>query len=1241
MAWGQANVTFRVDMNGVTDPFTTPEVNGSFNSWCGNCNAMTDIDNDGVWETTVNIPTGIHEYKFSYDSWTGQESLTAGTSCTVTNFGFTNRVVEVTGDMTLPIVCWQSCNSCAQPPRAVTFRVDMSNVSGFTTPEVNGTFNGWCGACSPMLDADNDGIYEATIYLPDGNYEFKYSYDNWTGQESLTPGSPCTATTGGFTNRTLSVNGSDVLMPIVCWNSCNLCSAPARSITFRVDMSNQTGYSIPEVNGTFNGWCGSSCNPMTDVNNDDIWETTIQLNDGTYEYKFAYDNWAGQESLTPGSSCTVTNGGFTNRFLNVTANEVLPVVCFNTCTTCAPPTRAVTFKVDMNNVVGYSVPEVNGTFNGWCGASCNPMTDADNDGIWETTIQLQDGNYQYKFAYDNWTNGGENLAPGSACTITDGGFTNRALTVNGADIELDPVCYGSCNLCSAPTRLVTFQVDMSNQSGYLIPEVNGTFNGWCGACAQMTDENNDDIYEIVIPLEDGVYEFKYAYDNWANGGESLEPGSPCTVTNGGFTNRSLVVNGSNIVLPVVCYGSCSECVQPVAVTFQVNMNQVSGYTTPEINGSFNGWCGGCFTMNDFDNDNIYTATTYLTPGTYEYKFAHDSWAGQEVLIPGLPCTVTNFGFTNRQLVLTTDTILPVVCWGSCGECIFNYDVTFVVDMTNVTGFTTPEVNGDFNGWCGGCFQLTDPNQDGIWSGTATIQAGLHEFKFAHDGWAGQESLTPGSPCTVTNFGFTNRSINVTGNMVLPVVCYGECSNCGYQVGNDSPYSAVSVSFSSNMVYPNCFTLSGNTANATDSPQSAGFSGKDTWYKFVAQSTAVSITLSSSTQDDVIELYSRSGSSYTLMPGGQENSSSGATDFERLNYNGLTVGQTYYVSVGSASEGSGGPFTLCIQQLMPGGCASVQPAGGFPLCSNFKSLYRGTAANGTSYNFTFSGVGGGASGSTSVSGTNGLIPLSSPALALQYGGIYDVQVDVNYNIANSAGTIEPILVLGSSNSNNCDNISIMSQPMVEVRSSQRCNAVLLRSNFLIGNPVANNPWPCGAINYTYEFTQVVSCSDGTTGASLPVEYTTALPNPYLPLGVLPGLSNNGAWNVRIRPNFIYGEGSYGPVQRISVNNTAASSVLDEEQAMDQQMKSTDAINAAIYPNPNNGNHINLNLTDIESENVNIHIIDAMGKVVYTQTFAVHGSLNTMISFDENLADGIYLVEFNFGGNVRTERMIVAK
>ena len=45
------------------------------------------------------------------------------------------------------------------------------------------------------------------------------------------------------------------------------------------------------------------------------------------------------------------------------------------------------------------------------------------------------------------------------------------------------------------------------------------------------------------------------------------------------------------------------------VTFQVDMSQQSGFTTPEVNGSFNNWCGNCFQMSDDNGDNITTNET--------------------------------------------------------------------------------------------------------------------------------------------------------------------------------------------------------------------------------------------------------------------------------------------------------------------------------------------------------------------------------------------------------------------------------------------------------------------------------------------------------------------------------------------------------------------------------------------------------------------------------------------------------
>jgi hypothetical protein len=75
-----------------------------------------------------------------------------------------------------------------------------------------------------MTDANGDGIWETTVLLAEGPYEYKFSYSNWTGQEALTPGSSCTLTSGQYTNRTLAVAGSQAMvLPVVCWNSCSAC----------------------------------------------------------------------------------------------------------------------------------------------------------------------------------------------------------------------------------------------------------------------------------------------------------------------------------------------------------------------------------------------------------------------------------------------------------------------------------------------------------------------------------------------------------------------------------------------------------------------------------------------------------------------------------------------------------------------------------------------------------------------------------------------------------------------------------------------------------------------------------------------------------------------------------------------------------------------------------------------------------------------------------------------------------
>jgi len=141
--------------------------------------------------------------------------------------------------------------------------------------------------------------------------------------------------------------------------------------------------------------------------------------------------------------------------------------------------------------------------------------------------------------------------------------------------------------------------------------------------------------------------------------------------------------------------------------------------------------------------------------------------------------------------------------------------------------------------------------------------------------------------------------------------------------------------------------------------------------------------------------------------------------------------------------------------------------------------------------------------------------------------------------------------------------------------------------------------------------------------------------------LEGNSSIGYWLVRWKPRFGSLEGEYGNAHVVAVNGTAPSAMQLESTQEQQGLTSGMSIAANIYPNPNNGEMVNLNMTGITADNVHVRIMDSMGRVVYTHRYAVDGSLNTIVTFSKPLAGGLYMVEFTSGTEVITQRMMVSK
>jgi hypothetical protein len=380
-------------------------------------------------------------------------------SVNVTNDGSVQN-----GDVTLAF-------TCETPQTLVTLSVNTANI----TVGENGMYAGGGilgnAMAYMMSDDDGDGVYEVTISLDTGatgNYIFINSPangDDYNGKENL-EGQECAD--GQWNDRLFPEIVGDAMTLLHCFGECSgngtgECPAPAvtHDITFSIDPSNyNNGEGIADtdqlyVSGSFNGWSGDA-NPMSDDDGDGIWEVTIAIEDGTYEYKFTMNNWTVQEefgSMGVIEGCTASaDGNFVNRSLTVAGEDmVLPTVYWNLCPGETPgEVYNITFNLDATGIdVG-----ANGMFMGGGvlgGANAVPMTDEDGDGIWTVTVELSTDQIGLNYTYVNSPNDGGDYSgkediSGQDCA--DGQWNDRMLPEFSGDAEfcfVFAVCTdGSC-----------------------------------------------------------------------------------------------------------------------------------------------------------------------------------------------------------------------------------------------------------------------------------------------------------------------------------------------------------------------------------------------------------------------------------------------------------------------------------------------------------------------------------------------------------------------------------------------------------------------------------------------------------------------------------------------------------------------------------------------------------------------------------------------------------------------------
>jgi hypothetical protein len=191
-----------------------------------------------------------------------------------------------------------------------------------------------------------------------------------------------------------------------------------------------------------------------------------------------------------------------------------------------------------------------------------------------------------------------------------------------------------------------------------------------------------------------------------------------------------------------------------------------------------------------------------------------------------------------------------------------------------------------------------------------------------------------------------------------------------------------------------------------------------------------------------------------------------------------------------------------------------------------------------------------------------------------------------------------------------------------------------------------PWVCGVTNWRWRFTEVNPLTLQTVG--LPIEQNRGAASNYINLNNVAALQFGKTYAVQSAPLFSYTGTNYqwGPVTYMAIIGSAGMIIDASQDAMQDSSKdviqdASQGMELSVYPNPSNGTDLNLSISGIESDNVQVKIYDSMGRKIQSERYVVDGTLQTELNFQQELSEGLYLIEVSSGTINKSIRLLIAK
>jgi hypothetical protein len=482
-------VTFEVDMTGLPVSPNGVHLAGNFNdvnydgvvenaayvNWDPTALGLINIGN-GKYRIALNLVPAHYEFKFLNGAdWLHVETVPE--TCQYGVNGNDNRWLDVTGENTTEAyqICYQSCAPCGQ--NAVRFSVDMTQEASGVNPigiYVAGNFNSWDPTASRLHDFDNNGIWEGFVNVGSlTNIEYMFVNGNdLTFSESV----PTQCSTPNLTRT--AVVSENTSLPTTCFSSCGLCLAPT-PVMFLCDMTNQivNPANPPHVAGSFQNWNPADTNfQMLNFDGDNIWELTVLLQPGTYQYKFVNGSQWSDGNEFPPAECSIGDA----RIVVVGADPIYEHWCYNQCGSACYPVTSGCADPAACNYDNLASGYIDCTYPGCTSSNAcnfNPTAGCDDGSCYFINSPCNDNNPNtYNDVY------------------------NTSCTCSGSLFSYGNLSNSSVNLCTGesmqiamvyePVGLPAYTLQWYYKSGIVNAPVGGSTAGWVavsGATSSVVD----------------------------------------------------------------------------------------------------------------------------------------------------------------------------------------------------------------------------------------------------------------------------------------------------------------------------------------------------------------------------------------------------------------------------------------------------------------------------------------------------------------------------------------------------------------------------------------------------------------------------------------------------------------------------------------------------------------------------------------------------------------------------------